>query len=50
MVYEGPGIAREITEGLRELLAESGLKELKDAVGIVARAKGFPQGPKPVMV
>jgi dihydroorotate dehydrogenase len=50
MVYEGPGIAREIVEGLRDLLAESGLKDLKEAVGIMARAKGFPQGPKPVLV
>ena len=43
-------IAREIVEGLRDLLAESGLKDLKEAVGIMARAKGFPQGPKPVLV
>lgn len=50
MVYEGPGIAREIVEGLRDLLAESGLKDLKEAVGIMARAKGLPQGPKPVLV
>jgi dihydroorotate dehydrogenase len=50
MVYEGPGIARAITEGLKDLLAESGLKTLKEAVGIVARAKGFPAGPKPVLV
>jgi dihydroorotate dehydrogenase len=50
MVYEGPGIARAISEGLKDLLAESGLKTLKEAVGIVARAKGFPAGPKPVLV
>jgi dihydroorotate dehydrogenase len=50
LVYEGPGIARAITEGLRELLAESGLKSLKDVVGIVARAKGFPAGRKPVLI
>jgi dihydroorotate dehydrogenase len=50
LVYEGPGIARAITEGLRELLAGSGFKTLSDAVGVVARAKGFPAGPKPVLV
>jgi dihydroorotate dehydrogenase len=38
LVYEGPNIAREITEGLIDLLARSGLKNLGEAVGIVARA------------
>ena len=50
MVYEGPGIARAITEGVKDLLAESGLKTLKEAVGVVARAKGFPAPAKPVLV
>lgn len=49
MVYEGPGIARAITEGLCELLAESGLKSLPEAIGIVARARGLPQRPRPIM-
>ena len=49
MVYEGPGIARAITEGLQALLAESGIKTLQEAVGIMARAKGFPAAPKPVL-
>lgn len=39
MVYEGPGIAREITRGLAALLELNGLKSLTDAVGIVARAE-----------
>ncbi|HEX7859438.1 MAG TPA: quinone-dependent dihydroorotate dehydrogenase [Verrucomicrobiae bacterium] len=50
MVYEGPGIARSITEGLTNLLAESGMKSLSEAVGITAKARGFPAGPKPVLV
>jgi dihydroorotate dehydrogenase len=33
LVYEGPGIAREIVNGLRQRLAQSGLKEIKQAVG-----------------
>ena len=49
MVYEGPGIARAITEGLRDLLAQNGMKTLQEAVGIMARAKGFPAAPKPVL-
>jgi dihydroorotate dehydrogenase len=39
MVYEGPNIAREITQGLSDLLVRSGRKSLKDAVGIAARAR-----------
>jgi len=50
MVYEGPGIARSITEGLITLLAESGFKTLSEAVGIMARAKGDPAAPKPLLV
>ena len=49
MVYEGPGIARAITEGLTHLLQESGLKSLTEAVGLMARARGFPGQPKPVL-
>ena len=33
MVYEGPGLARAIVCGLRQRLAEHGLKHLKEAVG-----------------
>ncbi len=39
MVYEGPKIALEITEGLKDLLALNGLKHLQEAVGITARAR-----------
>ena len=49
MVYEGPGLARAITEGLSALLQESGLNSLKEAVGIRARARGLPSLPKPVL-
>lgn len=37
LVYEGPGIAADIVDGLRERLQESGLKSLRDAVGISNR-------------
>jgi dihydroorotate dehydrogenase len=50
MVYEGPGIARSITEGLQALLTQSGIKTLQEAVGVMAQAKGFPAGPKPVLM
>ena len=50
MVYEGPGIARAVTEGLRALLEQSGMKSLQEAVGIMARAKGFPAAPQPVLM
>jgi dihydroorotate dehydrogenase len=33
MVYEGPGIARNIVAGLREKLEASGMKDLQQAVG-----------------
>lgn len=49
MVYEGPWIARAITEGLTELLQESGLKSLTEAVGVMARARGLPGQRKPVL-
>lgn len=39
MVYEGPSIAREITEGLITLLAEAGMKTLQEAVGIGTRSQ-----------
>jgi dihydroorotate dehydrogenase len=34
LVYEGPGIARNIVERLREQLAATGLRSLGEAVGI----------------
>lgn len=34
LVYEGPGIARAIVRGLRKHLAEAGLTEIRQAVGI----------------
>lgn len=40
MVYEGPGIAREITQGLIDLLARSGMQSIREAVGAGARARG----------
>jgi dihydroorotate dehydrogenase len=49
MVYEGPGIARAVAEGLATLLQESGMKSLAEAVGIMARARGLPSQPKPVL-
>ncbi len=36
MVYEGPGIAREIVRGLRQRLADVGLSDLSQAVGLAA--------------
>jgi len=36
LVYEGPGLAEAIVEGLRRHLIESGLKHLSEAVGIAA--------------
>lgn len=33
LVYEGPGIAKKIVQGLRGLLTENGFKNLKEAVG-----------------
>jgi len=37
LVYQGPGIAREIVTGLREQLAETGLTDLGQAVGCEAK-------------
>ena len=37
LVYEGPGLAREIVAGLRARLAAEGMRELREAVG--SRAK-----------
>jgi dihydroorotate dehydrogenase len=37
LVYEGPAIAREICDGLVELLGRNGLKSLAQAVGVEAR-------------
>jgi dihydroorotate dehydrogenase len=34
LVYEGPGVVREIISGLQERLRERGLRELRNAVGI----------------
>jgi dihydroorotate dehydrogenase len=39
LVYEGPGIARDITEGLRQLLSANGLRSLSEAVGLYARSR-----------
>jgi dihydroorotate dehydrogenase len=36
LVFEGPGIAREIANGVRQRLAQSGLKEITQAVGSAA--------------
>src|SRR5438045_9227948 len=39
LIYEGPGIAKGIVNGLRARLEEAGLKHIQDAVGI---ATGVP--------
>ncbi len=39
LVYEGPAIANAITQGLVDLLARSGFKNLSEAVGVTARAR-----------
>jgi len=45
-IYEGPGIAREINEGLKKIMAIKGFKSLDDAVG--SRAKDLQtKGAKP---
>ena len=33
MVYEGPGIARQITRGLERLMRQDGFASIADAVG-----------------
>ena len=37
LVYEGPGISRDIVKGLQRLLEREGLKSLRQAVGITTR-------------
>jgi len=37
LVYEGPGVAKEIVGGLKKHLAANGFSELKQAVGIASR-------------
>lgn len=37
LVFEGPGLARAIVRGLQEYLHASGRKELREAVGLLAR-------------
>ena len=39
LVYEGPGVVRQIKEGLLELLARDGLRSIAEAVGSAAPAK-----------
>ena len=34
LVYEGPGLPKEIVKGLRSRLAKAGLKHLREAVGV----------------
>jgi dihydroorotate dehydrogenase (fumarate)/dihydroorotate dehydrogenase len=34
LIYRGPGVVREITAGLAELLARDGVKNVADAVGV----------------
>lgn len=36
LIYQGPGIVRTITQGLAELLARDGVKNVRDAVGVDA--------------
>jgi len=40
LVYMGPSIAREIVRGLRRRLADAGLRELREAVGMESGAAG----------
>jgi len=40
LVYEGPGIAAQIVAGLRQRLAEAGLNDLKEAVGMACNQSG----------
>jgi dihydroorotate dehydrogenase len=49
LVYEGPGIAREITRGLTDLLQVNGFKSLGEAVGVVAKATSSRQKAEPVL-
>ena len=36
LVYRGPGVVREITSGLAQLLARDGVKNVADVVGVDA--------------
>jgi dihydroorotate dehydrogenase len=38
LIYEGPGIVREIVAGLRQRLEKAGMKEFHEAVGCAAQA------------
>ena len=38
LVYEGPGVVKQIVSGLRQRLEESGLRSLKEAVGTASNA------------
>lgn len=35
MIYEGPNIAKSIVDGLREILNNQGIKDIKDAIGVL---------------
>jgi len=37
MIYEGPSIAKSIVTGLRKILDNQGIKDIKDAVGVLNR-------------
>lgn len=41
-IYQGPNIAQQINEGLAEILAREGFKDLDEAVG--CRAKNLSRG------
>ena len=45
LVYEGPGLAKQIVRGLRQRLEEAGLKDLAAAVGLDHRGGGRPRRP-----
>ena len=45
LVYEGPGLARQIVRGLRQRLEEAGLQNLAAAVGLDHRGGGRPRRP-----
>ena len=36
LIYQGPGVVREITQGLAQLLARDGVKHVADVVGVDA--------------
>jgi dihydroorotate dehydrogenase len=37
LIYEGPGVVRDITRGLLRLIERDGLKSIADAVGADSR-------------